>query len=185
MHAVILSFFVILASEMGDKTQLVALCLAARFQRPMPVTLGILAATLASNFIAASVGQSMSMLLHGWVLHGLLGISFLAAAAWALIPDEVESCPTVPNHGIFVATFISFFFAEIGDKTQLATAALAAQLGDFFAVVMGTTLGMMAANIPAVLMGHKMLEKVLLPTIRATSGAVFAVLGTYELSRVF
>ncbi len=187
MIALLVSFFIIVAAELGDKTQLIALCLASRFRKPVPIILGILAATLASHFMAAFIGQWIGSLLHEKLLHGLLGLSFFAAAIWALIPDKVD-CDTdqpLTHKSIFITTFITFFIAEIGDKTQLATVALAAHFQSFVWVVVGTTLGMMAANIPAVLLSHAITTRIPLKLVRVLSGIAFAVLGIYECSKIW
>jgi putative Ca2+/H+ antiporter (TMEM165/GDT1 family) len=182
MEAFIVSFFAVATAELGDKTQLVALCLASRFRRPVPIILGILAATLASQLAAGAIGQWVGVLLHGNLLHWLLALSFFAAAIWALIPDKAD-CEEVnrSHHGIFLTAFITFSLAEIGDKTQLATVALAAQFQSFAAVVAGTVIGMMAINIPSVFLGHAITERVSLTMVRAVSGIIFMGLGIYGL----
>lgn len=187
METLIISFFVIVTAELGDKTQLIALCLASRFRKPIPVILGILAATLANHIASGLVGHWLGAWLSGTILHWLLAFSFFGAAIWALKPDEIDeniTCET-GNRSIIVATFITFFMAEMGDKTQLATVALAAQFPALVWVVVGTTLGMMAANIPAVLLSHAIAGKVSLKIVRATSGIIFAGLGIYELRQLW
>lgn len=186
MEAFLISFFAIATAEMGDKTHFLALCLAARFRKPKPIILGILAATLANHLIAGFVGEWASSFLSAHVLHYLLAASFFAAAIWAFIPDKLdeEACVKFDNRNIFTTTLITFFLAEIGDKTQLATAALAAQFHSLIAVVTGTTLGMIAANIPVVFLSNAITARVPLKLVRAASGIVFAVLGVYELIKV-
>jgi len=186
MEAFIISFFVVATAEIGDKTQLLALCLAARFRKPAPIIFGILAATLANHFAAGFIGQWVAGLLSDHVLHYLLAASFFAATVWAFIPDKLdeEACETATHKGVFITTLITFFIAEIGDKTQLATVALAAQFHSLLAVVTGTTLGMMAANVPAVLLSHSITKRVSLKLVRTLSGILFAGLGIYELSKI-
>jgi putative Ca2+/H+ antiporter (TMEM165/GDT1 family) len=184
MTAFILSAFIIAISETGDKTQFIALCLASRFKRPVPILLGILAATFLSNLAAGALGQYIGIWLQGRVLHGLLAASFFGAAIWAVIPDKAEDCLKEPakGHSIFLASLTSFLIAEMGDKTQLATVVLAAHFHSVAAVVLGTTLGMMAVNIPAVMLGYKVLARMPVNLIRIAAGLVFAAMAVYELS---
>jgi len=185
MESFIISFFVVATAEIGDKTQLLALCLASRFRKPMPIILGIFAATLANHLASGWVGQWVGSLLSDILLHFLLALSFFGAAVWAFIPDTLDeaACLTASHKSIFATTFVTFFIAEMGDKTQLATVALAAQFQSLLAVVTGTTLGMMAVNIPAVLLSHFAMREVSLKLIRLISGLLFAMLGIYELCK--
>ncbi len=184
MDALLISFFAVATAELGDKTQLVALCLASQFRKPVPIICGIFVATLASHLTAALVGQWVGVLLHGNILHILLALSFFAAAIWALIPDKMDYEEVSKNqHGIFLTSFIAFFLAEIGDKTQLATVALAAQFQSLAAVVIGTTMGMMAVNVPAVMLSHVITGRISIKLVRTVSGVLFAFLGIYELSK--
>jgi putative Ca2+/H+ antiporter (TMEM165/GDT1 family) len=185
MDALIVSFLAVATAEMGDKTQLVALYLASRFHRPVPIILGILAATLASHLAAGLIGQWIGVMLSGNILHWLLALSFFAAAIWAFIPDKIDSEQINQTHGIFLTAFIAFFLAEIGDKTQLATVALAAQFQSLVAVVAGTTIGMMAANVPVVILSHTITNHISIKWVRALSGVLFAFLGIYELYKIF
>ena len=187
MYAFLISFLVIVPSEMADKTQLFALCLAARYKKPVPILLGMFLAIVVSHLAAGEIGKLLGGFLQGNMLHLLLGLSLIGAAIWAFIPDNLddESCETHSNHSIFIATFIGFSIAELGDKTQLATVALAAQFHTLIPVVMGTTLGMMLVNAPAVLLSHAIARKVPLNVVRAVSGGLFAGLGLYELSKIF
>jgi len=185
MEALMVSFGIVAANEMGDKTQILALCLLSRFQRPWPVMLGIFAATLTSNLVAGLLGHWIGGALTGRVLHLALGVSFLAAAVWALLPEKEEPCPDLPHaRGIFLASFTSFLLAEMGDKTQLAAIVLAARFHPLAGVIAGTTLGMMAANLPVLMLGQAVMKKVPLGLVRSFSGAVFGVLGLYELSEL-
>lgn len=184
MEALLISFVAVAIAEIGDKTQLIALCLASRFHKPVPILLGILAATLLNHALAALAGHWVGSLLTGNILHGLLCLSFIGAAVWAFIPDKLDGDPSCNygNHGVFLTSAVTFFIAEIGDKTQLATAALAAQFHPLYMVVIATTLGMMAANAPVVLASHAISSRVSLKLVRAVSGIVFAGLAVYELS---
>jgi putative Ca2+/H+ antiporter (TMEM165/GDT1 family) len=182
MEAFLISTLVVAIAEIGDKTQLLALLLAARFQKPIPIILGILAATLLNHAAAGWVGTWLGSLLQGDILRWALGISFLAVAIWTLIPDKMEA-DDEPKHpfGAFVTTLISFFLVEIGDKTQIATIALAARFEALVPVVIGTTLGMMLANIPAVLVGSAVAHRLPLKLIRIVAACIFAILGIAAL----
>jgi putative Ca2+/H+ antiporter (TMEM165/GDT1 family) len=187
MEAFLLACVVVATAAMGDKTQLIALFLASRLRKPLPIILGILTATLSNHTATGLVGQWLGSVLSGPLLHGILALSFCAAALWAFIPDTTEARPrgTFSHHGIFLTTFLTFFLAEIGDKTQVATAALATQLQSVVAVVLGTTIGMMAANVPVVLLSNFIAGKILLTPVRALSGLLFACLGLYEVSKMW
>ena len=168
--------------EIGDKTQLLALLLAARFRRPVPIILGILVATVANHSIAGVVGEWVRSSLSPDTLRWVLGGSFIAIGLWALKPDEISDRPTsMGNYGVFFVTATAFFLAEIGDKTQLATVALAARFHDLIPVVAGTTLGMMIADVPAVFLGDKASSKIPLKAVRAVAAVLFILLGIAAL----
>ena len=171
------STFAVVAAESGDKTQLLALCLAARFHRPVPIILGILAATVLNHGLASLLGASIAEWLTPNVLRWVLTASFAAMAVWMLIPDEIDeaSCDrTVGRFGVFGTTFVLFFLAEMGDKTQLATVALGAHFQDAFWVTVGTTLGMLIADVPAIFIGNKLSEKLKPAVMRRIAAVVFA-----------
>ena len=185
MEAFLVSTGIVALAEMGDKTQLLSLLLAARFRRPIPIILGILVATLLNHAFAGAVGNWVTSFFGGGVLRWVLGLSFLAMAAWTLIPDKLDDVDAKPGrHGVFVATVLAFFLAEMGDKTQVATIALAAKYSAFYMVVAGTTLGMMIANVPAVLLGGKIIQMVSLKLVHAIAAVIFAVLGVLTLFNV-
>lgn len=176
---------VVAAAEFGDKTQLLALVLATRFRRPGPIILGILLATMANHLAAGWLGEWLGSLLRGPVLRWALGLSFIAAAGWVLLPDrmpEDEGALAQPGHGAFVTTLAAFFLAEIGDKTQIATIALAARFEALVPVVAGTTLGMLIANVPVVLLGNSLAQRIPLRPIRLIAAAIFLALGIWELA---
>lgn len=182
MDAFLVSTSIVALAEIGDKTQLLSFVLAARFQRPWPIIFGILVATLANHAFAAAVGSWLTALVGPEVLRWVLGISFIAMAVWMLIPDKLDADEVKPpRYGVFGATLIAFFLAEMGDKTQVATVALAAQYGQFLWVVAGTTLGMMIANAPAVLIGDKLAERLPVKAVHAVAALIFAVLGVMVL----
>jgi Ca2+/H+ antiporter, TMEM165/GDT1 family len=181
MEALLVSTGVVALAEIGDKTQLLALLLAARFRRPVPIILGILVATLANHACAALLGATVAGLLQGELFRWLLGGSFIAMGLWTLVPDKLDDDETkagpVERWGPFLATTVAFFLVEIGDKTQIATIALAAQFHSVLLVTAGTTLGMMAANVPAVLIGGFAAARLPLATIRAVAAGLFIVIG--------
>ena len=156
--------------------------LSARFRRPWPIVLGILVATLANHALAGALGSWITHAVGPQTLRWVLGASFLAMAVWTLIPDKFdEGEAKIAPYGVFGATVVAFFLAEMGDKTQIATVALAAQYGAFFAVVAGTTLGMMIANVPAVLLGERIAHRMPVRIVHAVAAAIFAVLGVATL----
>jgi putative Ca2+/H+ antiporter (TMEM165/GDT1 family) len=183
MEALLVSTGVVALAEMGDKTQLQSLLLAAKFRRPVPIILGILVATLANHALAGAVGTWVTHALGEHVMRWLLGISFLAMAAWTLVPEKPpEEQSKAARFGVFGTTLIAFFMVEMGDKTQIATVALAAQYSSFAMVVAGTTLGMMIANIPAVLLGDRATKKLPIRAIQMVAALIFAVLGVAVLA---
>jgi putative Ca2+/H+ antiporter (TMEM165/GDT1 family) len=178
MHAFLVSTGLVALAEIGDKTQLLALMLAARYRRPWPIIAGILIATLANHAGAGIAGMLLGTLLTGAWLRWVVGLSFLAMAVWALFPDKQDAEDGAPARGgAFVTTAIVFFLVEIGDKTQIATIGLAARFEQLYAVVLGTTVGMMLANVPAVILGDRLAGKVPLKAVRYTAALVFAALG--------
>jgi Ca2+/H+ antiporter, TMEM165/GDT1 family len=182
MDAFLLSTGIVALAEIGDKTQLLAFLLAARFRRPLPIVAGILVATVANHAFAAAVGAWVGAALGSEVLRWVLGLSFLAMAAWIMVPDKLdEGEAKLARYGVFLTTLIAFFLAEMGDKTQVATVALAARFDAMAAVVAGTTLGMMLANVPAVYFGEKIANKVPLKLVHGIAAALFAVLGVATL----
>ena len=181
MDAFLISTGLVALAEMGDKTQLLALLLAARFRKPVPILLAIFVATLLNHALAAALGQWVSNMVSADILRWLLGVSFLAMAGWMLIPDQLDdesgSIQKWQKLGVFGATFVLFFIAEIGDKTQIATVALAARFDAIVPVLMGPTIGMMIANAPAVFIGDKMAGRLPLRLIHGVAAAIFALLG--------
>mgnify|MGYP002148466797 CR=1 FL=1 len=171
------------ATKYGDKTQLLALVLAARFQKPWPIVAGILIATVANHALAGAVGVWITQWLGPDMLRWVLGLSFIAMALWMLVPDKLDDAGIKehPGWGVLLTTTVAFFLAEMGDKTQVATVMLAAQYQAFVWVVIGTTLGMLLANAPVVWLGHKLVRRVPLRLVHGISAAIFAVLGALAL----
>jgi putative Ca2+/H+ antiporter (TMEM165/GDT1 family) len=181
MEAFLVSTVAVAIGELGDKTQLLALVLAARYRRPLAVILGIAVATIANHACAGLVGTLLRGALTGGVLRWLVGATFLAIAAWALVPDRMdETARAADRRGAFLVTLIAFFFAEMGDKTQIATVTLAARYDSLVMVVAGTTLGMLCADVPAVLVGNAA-RALPLRAVRLASAALFAALGAAAL----
>jgi Ca2+/H+ antiporter, TMEM165/GDT1 family len=173
-------------AEIGDKTMLLALLLAARFRQPGAVIAGILVATLANHALAAWAGAALAGWLAGPWFQLAVALGFIAMAAWTLVPDKIDDMPAVASGAqAFIATAVAFFIVEIGDKTQIATVALGARFQDVLAVTIGTTLGMMIANVPAVLLGEKLLARVPLKAVRTGAAAVLALLGLAMLAAVW
>ena len=184
MEAFLISTGVVALAEIGDKTQLLALVLAAKYRRPVPIILGILVATLLNHAAAGVVGAWLAAWLGAELLRWILGLSFIAMAFWMLVPDKLDDEETKPaRFGVFLSTLIAFFVVEIGDKTQIATVALAAKYSSLIAVVGGTTLGMMLANVPAVLLGGVAAKKLPMRIVHGVAAAIFAVLGLLVLLR--
>ena len=183
MEALLVSTGVVALAEIGDKTQLLAFLLAARFKKPAPIILGILVATLANHGLAGALGVWITSLISQETLRWVLGASFIAMAAWMLVPDEIEEDGDElgRGRGVFMATLVAFFLAEMGDKTQIATVAMAARFTDAIWVVVGTTLGMMLANVPAVLLGDKLAGRIPMKLVHGIAAAIFALLGLATL----
>lgn len=182
MDAFLTSTLIVALAEIGDKTQLLAILLAARFHRPLPIILGILVATLANHFGAALLGATIAAILAAAWFHYLVAAGFLAMAVWTLIPDRIDDLDERPaRFGAFLTTTIAFFLVEMGDKTQIATIALGAQFATVAPVTLGTTLGMMIANVPAVLLGQQIVRSVPLRTVRFVAALMFALLGLWMM----
>ncbi|MEX5440524.1 TMEM165/GDT1 family protein [Acinetobacter indicus] len=189
MYEFLISTAIVALAEMGDKTQLLALLLAARFRKLLPILLAILAATLINHGLSAALGQWITTILSPEILRWILALGFIGMAIWMLIPDQLddenESINKWQKYGVFGATFILFFLAEIGDKTQIATVALAARFDSIFWVMIGTTLGMMIANAPAVFIGNKMAEKLPVSLIHKIGALIFLIIGVSTLLQYY
>jgi len=184
VEAFLVSTLVVGLAEIGDKTQILSLMLAARFLRPVPIIFGIFFATIANHSAAGLAGTFFGDVLSGPWMRWILGLSFLSVAVWALFPDKYEGDDrAISRSGAFTATLCAFFIAEIGDKTQIARVGLAARFEQFYPVVIGTTLGMMLANIPAVLIGNRIAEKLPVRAIRVAAAVVFAALGCLTIAK--
>ena len=185
MEAFLVATGIVALAEMGDKTQLLSLVLAARFRKPWPIVLGIFAATVVNHALAGAVGAWVTRMLGPDVLRWILGVSFIAMAAWMMIPDKLDEddTPRTSRFGVFGTTLIAFFLAEMGDKTQVATVMLAARFTqDYVPVVIGTTLGMMLANAPVVWLGERIVRKVPIRLVHGVSAVIFLVLGVAALA---
>ncbi|MFZ5720071.1 MAG: TMEM165/GDT1 family protein [Pseudomonadota bacterium] len=186
MDAFLISVGLVAVAEIGDKTQLLAMVLAARFRRPAPIILGILVATILNHAAAAALGFAVARWLSGPAFQILVAVGFIAMAAWALVPDkEDDEAGARTAGGVFLTTAVAFFLVEIGDKTQIATTLLAARFQDIALVAAGTTLGMMIANVPAVLLGEAATRVVPLRYVRIAAAAVFATIGAWMLLAAF
>lgn len=185
MEAFLISTGVVALAEIGDKTQLLALVLAARYRKPLPIILGILVATLVNHALAGAAGAWISAQVGPQVMRWVLGLSFIAMAVWTLIPDKYDddddAQAATSKLGVFGATLVAFFLLEMGDKTQIATVALAAKFDSLVGVVAGTTLGMMLANVPAVLLGEVAAKKLPMHVVHRIAAAIFFVLGVTVL----
>jgi Ca2+/H+ antiporter, TMEM165/GDT1 family len=183
MESLYISTGVVALAEIGDKTQLLAFILAARFNKPIPIIMGILAATLINHGLAGALGAWITSVVSPDMMRWILGASFIGMAIWTLIPDKIEEEETqVAKHlGVFGATFITFFLAEMGDKTQIATVALAAHYGAPLMVIAGTTLGMLLADVPAVFVGNKFAAKIPMKLVHSIAAAIFALMGMATL----
>jgi hypothetical protein len=187
LEAFVVSTGIVALGEMGDKTQLLALLLAAKFRRPIPIILGILVATLANHAAAGWLGVWIAAQMGSQILRWVIGASFLAMALWMMIPDRLDDEAAGgggQRFGIFGTTVFAFFLAEMGDKTQIATVALAARYPDLLAVVAGTTLGMLIANVPAVLLGNRIASKLSMTLVHGVAALIFALLGLLTLFNV-
>lgn len=185
MQTLFIATAAVAIAEIGDKTQLLSLILAAKYRRPLPICLGILVATLANHALAGALGSFVSAWLSPGALKWIVALSFLAIAAWTLVPDKVDEGDVArgAGHGVFVATFIAFFLAEMGDKTQIATVVLAAQYLPLWQVVVGTTLGMLAANVPVVWLGARFADRLPLRAARIGAAILFVVMAIWILLR--
>ena len=185
MYEFLISTAIVALAEMGDKTQLLALLLAARFRKPVPILIAILLATIINHGVSAVIGQWITTVLSPEILLWIVSIGFIAMAAWMLVPDQLddesENINKWQKYGVFGATFVLFFLAEIGDKTQIATVALAARFDSIFWATAGTTLGMMLANAPAVFIGNKLADKLPISLIHKIGAAIFFLLGVGAL----
>jgi len=182
MEAFFVSTGIVALAEIGDKTQLLAFVLAAKFRRPLPIIAAIFVATIANHAFAAAIGNWITSLLGPDVLRWVLGASFIAMAAWTLVPDKFDDDDlSLAKYGVFLTTLIAFFIAEMGDKTQVATVALAARYDSMLAVVCGTTFGMMLANVPAVYLGDKIAGRIPLKLVHGIAALIFAALGVATL----
>ena len=182
MEAFLVSTGIVALAEIGDKTQLLAFILAARFRKPLPIVLGILVATLANHAFAGALGSWITSLVSPEAMLWILGSSFLGIAIWTLIPDKLEDADAKPSRfGAFGTTLITFFLVEMGDKTQVATVALAVQYHSFYFMVAGTTTGMMIADVPAVFLGDRFAQKIPIRAVHLVAAALFALLGLAAL----
>ena len=183
METLLISTGVVALAEMGDKTQLLAFILAARFRKPLPIVAGILCATLVNHGLAGALGAWITTVVGPETMLWVLGLSFIAMAIWTLIPDKIEEEETLAakHLGVFGATFVTFFLAEMGDKTQIATVALAAHYGAPALVVIGTTLGMLIADVPAVFVGNRFAQKIPMRLVHSVAAAIFALMGVLTL----
>lgn len=182
LEAFLVSTGIVALAEIGDKTQLLAFVLAGRFRKPAPIVIGILVATVANHALAGALGSWITLLMGPQTLRWVLGISFIGMAIWTLIPDTFdEKDARLTRIGVFGTTLVAFFLAEMGDKTQVATVALAARFDAFFLVVTGTTLGMMIANVPAVLLGSRIANGMPVRLVHSIAAGIFAILGLATL----
>jgi putative Ca2+/H+ antiporter (TMEM165/GDT1 family) len=183
VEAFLVSTGVVALAEIGDKTQLLALVLAAKFRRPLPIILGILVATLVNHALAGAVGAWIASVVGPVAMRWILGLSFIAMAAWTMVPDKYdEAQERPPRFGVFGTTLVAFFLVEMGDKTQIATVALAAKYASLAGVVAGTTLGMMIANVPAVLLGEVAARRLPMRLVHGIAAGIFLVLGLSVLA---
>ncbi|HSD53727.1 MAG TPA: TMEM165/GDT1 family protein [Burkholderiales bacterium] len=183
METLLASTILVAVAEIGDKTQLLSFILAARLRRPWPIIWGILAATLANHALAGSAGAWLASLLSPAAVRWFTAAAFFAFGVWALVPDKYESAGPADGRGAFATTLVAFFIAEMGDKTQLATVALAARYDALWAVVLGTTTGLMIANVPAVLIGERLASRMRMDLVRKIAAALFFVTGVVALVR--
>lgn len=186
MEAFLVSTGLVALAEIGDKTQLLAFILAARFKKPVPIILGILCATIVNHGLAGALGAWITTMVSPETMRWILGISFIGMAIWTMIPDKIEEEETqvAKKWGVFGATLITFFLAEMGDKTQVATVALAAHYAAPLMVVIGTTLGMLIADVPAVFVANKFAEKIPMKLVHSIAASIFLVMGLLTLFKV-
>ena len=184
MQAYLVSTLLVALAEMGDRTQLLAIMLASRYRKPVPILIGIFVATIANHLLAATAGFYLSSLLQATWFKYVIAASFIAMALWALVPDKAddEEKPSKLQLGVFLTTAVTFFLVEMGDKTQIATAALAARFHDVLIVAAGTTTGMMLANIPAVLLGHAVTRVLPIKTLRIAAALLYLGLGLWGVA---
>jgi putative Ca2+/H+ antiporter (TMEM165/GDT1 family) len=184
LEAFLTSIAIVALAEIGDKTQLLAIVLATRFKRPLPIICGIFIATIANHFLAALVGEQTAAILDGMWFRYVIAASFIVMAGWTLIPDKFEEEAEKPGRfGAFLTTLVAFFLVEMGDKTQVATIALGARFHTVVPVMLGTTIGMMIANIPAVLLGNELIKRIPLKTVRILAAMLFLVIGLWLLAQ--
>ncbi|MCH8685377.1 TMEM165/GDT1 family protein [Pedomonas mirosovicensis] len=180
MEALLTSMAVVSLAEIGDKTQLLAIVLATRFKRPWLVVAGIFLATIANHFLAALVGTEAAFLLDSQWFRYLIAASFIGMAIWTLVPDKLDDAgPVSPRYGAFLTTLVAFFLVEMGDKTQIATVALGARFHDLLHVTIGTTLGMMIANVPAVFLGNGLVKRVPVDVVHKIAALLFLIIGVW------
>lgn len=184
MEAFLISTGIVAIAEIGDKTQLLSFLLAAKFRKPWPIVLGIFVATLVNHALAGALGALVASWVEPTTLRWILGVSFLAMAVWALVPDKLDDKPKLAAFGVFGTTLVAFFLAEMGDKTQVATVALAARYDALAPVVIGTTLGMMIANVPAVFLGQRAASWLPLKIVRGVAAAIFVAVGIATIAGV-
>lgn len=184
METFLTSTAVVALAEIGDKTQLLAILLATRFGKPLPIVSGIFAATIANHFLAALLGAQAAAFLDGQWFRTAIGLSFIAMAVWTLVPDRLDDDEGTTHtfaRGAFMTTLVAFFLVEMGDKTQIATVALASRFGDALLVTLATTIGMMIANVPAVFLGNALLRRIPLATVRLVAAGLFLLIGVAVL----
>src|SRR6202167_1457939 len=185
MEAFLVSLGVVALSEIGDKTQLLAIMLAARYRRPAPIVFGLLVATLFNHTLAGAIGAWVTTVVSADALRWMVGLSFLAMAGWVLIPDKLDAeDATSERFGVFGTTVLTFFLAEMGDKTQIATVALAAKYATMAPVIAGTTLGMLLADVPAVMLGSQAATRIPHKLVHAVAAGIFALLGLLVLLNI-
>lgn len=183
MEAFLISTGIVALAEIGDKTQLLALVLATRFRKPLPIIAGLALATLLNHALAGIAGRAVANLIHPDVLRWVLGLSFIAMALWMLIPDRLEpEAQRAPRFGPFLTTLVAFFLLEMGDKTQIATVALAAKYASLTGVIAGTTLGMLLANVPVVYLGNGLAKRLPLRAVHAVAACIFLLMGILVLT---
>jgi len=186
LHSILVSTGIVTLAEMGDKTQLLAFLLAAKYKKPVPIILGILFATILNHGLAGVLGLWITQILSPEILRWVLGLSLIAMALWTLVPDKIEDeeASFGVKSGVFITTLVTFFLAEMGDKTQVATIAMAAHYPSPIMVVIGTTLGMMIADVPAVFLGNSFAKKLPLKLIHAIAAGIFFVMGVLVLLKI-